>query len=173
MNFRLIKKIFGYAVLGLITIPLILLTAFCTSIWIDDVRFAREFFAGRVEVDRVIASKRWFDLGEGIGCTYAAVEFSEETAETLRAAGPEALSGESGRPFPWNKWDGTWKRTPAGGVSDHVLAPFSCLRQLPRRYAELIAEALEEPGSWYFEGQEIGAFLSADHRLAVSLRNGD
>ena len=148
MNFRLIKKIIGYAVLGVISIPLILVTAFCTSSWIDDVRYAREFFAGRVEVDRVIASKRWLDLGEGIGCTYAAVEFSEETADRLRAEGPEAVSGDGRRRYPWSKWDGTWKRTPAGGVSDHVFAPFSCLREFPRRYAELIAEALEEPGSW-------------------------
>ena len=173
VNFHSIMKFFGYAVLGLISFPLILLMAFRTSSWIDDARFAREFFTGRVEVVRVVASKRWLDFGEGIGCTYAAVEFSEETADRLRAEGPEALRGEGRRRFPWNNWPGSWNRTPAAGVSDHVFAPFSCLRQFPKRYAELIAESLEQPGSWYAEGTEVGAFLSADHRLAVSLRNGD
>ena len=171
---RTIIKIVGYAMLGLLALPVMLLIGLYGWAWVDDVRYARDFFKGRVEIVRVIASKRWLDFGErGLGCSYAAVEFSEETADRLRAGGPEALAGSDRIKFPWYIWNVPWQRTPATGVSDHVLAPFSCLRHFPKRDADLIKQSLLEPGSWYYEGREIGAFLSAEHRLAVSLRNGD
>lgn len=167
-------KIVGYAVLALLALPVIAVVAFWSWHWVEDIRYAREFFGGRVDIVRVIASKRWQDFRDpGIACTYAAVEFSQVTAESLRAYGPEAVIGDSLQRIHWGRWDVPWMETPAIGLSDSVIAPFQCLRHLPAGYGELIRIALSEPGSWYYEDRENGSFLSAEHRLAVILRYGD
>ena len=77
--------------LAILLVPLRLILDFCTWKWTDNVRYARKFFDDKVEIVRVIASKRWLDYDEWSGCTYAVVEFSEASAATLRDDGPKAL----------------------------------------------------------------------------------
>ena len=147
-------------------------------IWktIDNIRFAREFFDDKVEIVRIVASKRWHDFSDNyIACAYAAVEFSEATADKLRAHGPNALIGNG---WGWRrgrreKWSPPWKETPPDSVDERRHITFECLKHFPEREAALISESLLRPGSWYYDGGRVGAFLSAEHRLAVTLRYDD
>jgi hypothetical protein len=145
-------------------------------IWktIDNIRFAREFFEDKVEIVRIVASKRWHDYSDNyIACTYAAVEFSEATADKLRAHGPKALIGKGWLPNGRERWNPPWRQTPPDSMDERRNVPFECLKFFPKREAALISESLLRPGSWYYENGEVGMFLSVEHRLAVRLRYGD
>jgi hypothetical protein len=89
-------------VLIIVLIPLILGAALVVKKWVDNSRFAREFFAEKIEIVRGVASKRWHDYTEGPhGCTWAIVEFSHDTASTLRRVG---RLGDSCRSMNWVQW---------------------------------------------------------------------
>lgn len=169
-------KVLKYATLAVLSFPLFLVAAYFAWKWIDNVRFASVFFEDKVEIVRVVASKRWHDSSDqGIACTYAAVEFSEATADRLRAHGPKALVGKGWRRGGQQRWDVRWKPTPTQAPVKIRIEDSSwwCLKFLPERERDQVMDSLSKPGSWYYQRGEISTVLTAEHRLAVTLRFGD
>lgn len=157
-------------------VPSGLISLFHIWKWTEDSQFAREFFDDKVDIVRIVASKRWHHLGDDwIACGYAAVEFSEDTAATLQEAGPKALIGKGWRRGGQERWDVHWQPTPVGKWTENRPADplYACLKYFPDGDAALIKDALKTEGSWYFRGGEVATFLSAKTRIAATLRFGD
>lgn len=171
-------KFLKACLVALLLLPFALIVAFYLWKWTDNWRYARVFFDDKVEIVRVIASKRWHDSSDDtFACTYAAIEFSKETEAILRRDGPGALIGNGWRRGGQESWDVFWEPTPAFKVNDSwnwAADPlYDCLDHLPDREADLIRADLEAEGSWYHRSFGIGTFLSAKHRIAAIFRYGD
>ncbi len=161
---------------ALVVFPLVLVVIFSGWKWIDNARFARNFFQDKVEIVRVVASKKWHDFSDDhFACTYAAVEFSEASADLLRAQGPRALIGRGWFDGGVEQWNLSWEPTPteAPYIDQLDTSSWWCLQFLPKREFDQISDSLTKPGSWFYRDHQVRAILSAEHRLAVTLRFGD
>ncbi len=176
----LIKTLLA-VLLAIVLAPFALIFLYYISKWTDNFLYARKFLDDKVEIVRVIASKRWLDYDEWSGCTYAAVEFSEESAATLRDDGPKAPVGRGWQRvgFWWHwgeekRWNVNWQPTPVEERAENRPDPFyECLKYLSEKDAASIMHGLQTEGSWYFRGSEEATFLSAESRIAALLRYGD
>ena len=169
-------KFMIFLIAAVLVVCLILVAKLFIGKWIGNDRFAREFFQDKVDIVRIVASKRWHDFSDaGLACTYAAVEFSEATADKLRAHGPKALVGKGWSRGGQERWNVHWQPTPtqAPYIDQIDNSTWWCLQFLPKRDFDRISDSLTKPGSWYHRGSEISNVLSPDHRLAVTLRFGD
>ena len=179
---RVFLRAFVWAV---VVIPLLLVMTYFTWKWVDNARFARRFFDDKVEITRVVASKRWHDFSDqAFACMFAVVEFSASTAAKLRAEGPRALNGDGWLIDRRGKWNPPWVPTPNPRTRDKTfksllnetkptLGDFHCLIEFRRTEAKLIFESLQQEGAWYFDHHFMSGLLSADRRLAAIMRFGD
>jgi hypothetical protein len=175
----------GVVAATLLAICVVALVLFQVWKLIDNAQFAREFFEDKVEIVRVVASKRWHDFfDQAFACTFAVVEFSDSTAAKLRAEGPRALIGKGWLEDRRERWNPPWVPTPDYRIRDKTfksllnetkptLGDFNCLTEFQRAEATLIFESLQQEGAWYFDHHFMSGFLSADHRLAAIMRFGD
>ena len=174
-------KVIAFTFFGFLIFVIGLVGLYYIWKWDANRHFAQRFFKDKVEVVRVIATKKWhYSDDRWRACSYAAVEFSENTAKTLEEEGPDALKGYSGsnRRDKW-LWRGGWRPTPVEEwqelKSRMSSSPLECLKYFPKADADVIMGQLLTEGSWYRYGLHSDrlAFLSADSRIAATMRFGD
>lgn len=168
-------RILRFSLLAILLSPLVAVAVFYAWKWTDNARFAGLFFDDKVEVVRVVASKRWANFEDGVfACSYAAVEFSEDTAKKLLTRGPDVVIGNGWKRGGQEHWNADWKRTPLEEWRENRPDPFEeCLKFLPEKEMTLIHNDLQKGNSWYYRHGQIGQFLSVSNRLAVMVRIGD
>ncbi|WP_133162244.1 hypothetical protein [Hyphococcus luteus] len=157
--------------------PMFLYVAGSFAIWsitsFDNLTYARTFFSRRVQIEEVIASKRWHD--GGFGCTYAAVVFTEETAKKIRTSGPDALFSKPDRSKANSAayWDGEWRPTPMPDDSRLKAMFDNCLHEINPDYTKVIQGMFNEHGSYYSTSRTRVGVISEKTRIAIVLRFGD
>lgn len=160
-------------------IPIIIYLGIYGKAQFDDLRFARTFFEGKVEITDVIASKRWFDINEsGLACTYAVVEISDKSSKDLFEKGPAATFSSSTTKHKKARWSNDWEPTPHKPWPSNYCreggAPLPCcLKEFGTKEEGLLLRQLLKSGSWYFENGEYAGILSPAARRAVTIRYGD
>ncbi|MCR8723203.1 hypothetical protein [Frigidibacter sp. ROC022] len=135
----------------------------------DNPGYAEKLFAGVLEHDRVLASRRWHGWGaESWDCSYGIVELSDAAAPTP----PTAVSGDG-----WQfAYGGNWQASPAPPLNDTTRDALDfCSRYWDAALAGRLERALNTPGSWYIrDGVGETVFLySVPERLAARIRYGD
>jgi len=140
--------------------------------------FARNFFKEKLEIEKILSSQG-AHFG-AMGCTYAAVKFTQKTSQTLQQNGPFKVASKTNtKPASYFSWhaNGRWHQTPRrlnhpkDKKSWHK--PFRCLRQLPDHLATLMQAELSKEGNWYFEHEKDAGLISLNHRIAVMVRFGE
>lgn len=149
--------------------PLILIGSYLTYVAVENHGFAHDFFADHVEIEKIIASKKWHH--EWVGCTYAIATFSKATARKIRHEGPSTLPA---RKLKYGVWRVNWIPTPLVVEKDDFSMLDMCLSEASPAYAHQIIEALTQEGSYYAIGESGGrAFLSPEYRIIGWIRYGD
>ncbi len=146
------------SLLTILLVPMCLTSVYLVWKWTEDSQYAREVFDDKVEIVRIVATKRWHHLSDDwIACSFAAVEFSENTAAILREAGPKALIRKGWRRGGQERWDVDWQPTPAGQSTEYRLGDplYACLKYFPEGDAALIKDDLKTEGSWYSRRGEV------------------
>lgn len=132
---------------------------------IQDARHAHTVFAGKVDYDEVLASRRWNAGSGAFGCSYAVVSLKE-----------------SAGPLPPGTWSGneTWTPSPVRiARPPHLTPPDNAVLRCVANghFAPDVAARLEraanEPGSYYLPLGESVALYSRPQGIAVVVRYGD
>ena len=132
---------------------------------IQDARHAHTVFAGKVDYDEVLASRRWNAGSGAFGCSYAVVSLKE-----------------SAGPLPPGTWSGneTWTPSPVRIVRPpHLTPPDNAVSRcvanghFPPDVAARLERAANEPGSYYLPLGESVALYSRPQGIAVVVRYGD
>ena len=155
--------------------PLLLWLALAVPLAIENWRFAREFFDGRVEVAQVLASRKWHPVrltfpsfGSGPDdCTYAVVEMASD------APSEPPIASES-RDFRFAYGSGGWKPTPGPtlwATGDDGLV--FCKIRLGDELFEMLAVAMATDGGWWSQSGSIISVYSKPTGLAFRLRQDD
>ncbi len=141
-------------------------------------QFAQSFFKEKVEIEKILSSQG--DHFGAMGCTYAAVKFTQKTVQALQQNGPFQRANKNTAErqvyFSWYA-NGRWHQTPRrlNHPKDKKTwhKPFRCLHQLPGHLKTLMQDELSKEGNWYFEHEKDAGLISLNHNIAVMLRFGE
>ena len=163
-----------------ILIGLIALSVFtyfiAPKLW-ENITFAKNYFSAEVDVEEVIASKRWF-FTEVFACTFAIIKYDDTTAEKIAKHGPQSINiinTVENRTHPWPK---KWQPTPLPNQNDQQCgdSPIPipcCLKNIPQKYSKIIKSEIYQSGSWFHKDNEHTEFILPKSRIMGTIRYGD
>jgi len=146
------------------------------KLW-ENKTFANNYFSAEVNVEKVIASKRWF-FTEVFACTFAIIKYDDSTAKKIAKHGPQSISiitTVENRTHPWPK---NWLPTPLAKANlqqcgDSVIPIPCCLKNIPPKYSKIIKSEIYQSGSWFHKDSEHTEFILPKSRLMGTIRYGD
>jgi len=119
-----------------------------------------------VPTERILATRRYYSVIPGFGCTFAVVTLPSDTA----VRPPDQLAG---REFPLNM-PSEWKTTPGPELSSLNEGWFeACRAELGSDLYDRMNAALIAPGGWWDSTSELVFLYSQPERLSFRLRHGD
>ncbi|MEO0929763.1 MAG: hypothetical protein AAFY14_03805 [Pseudomonadota bacterium] len=136
--------------------------------FVDDPRYAGDFFGDLVEYDEVIASRYWGTFGVW-SCTYAIVRLAD--------APPPYPNSRPGAERGWRyAWGGDWQPTPAHTLGDTTRdALGACADEWDVGIYEELQASLDQEGAFYTrDGVDETVMIYAPSRqIAALVRFGD
>lgn len=159
-------KTAGRILLGLIGLVIALPVLAFLAWWgwahfVQSPRYAANFFAGLVEFEDVVESRRWLWGrhpwgGSAFGCTYAIVRI------------PKTAS-----PTPPATWERDWAATPVIVRDGRHDILDECRHLWPDALNARLIRAHDTPGSYYRSGPEVLLLYAPKEDLAARIRFGD
>ena len=138
----------------------------------SDYIYPRNFFANKLEIEHVIASKRWHH--EAVGCTYVIVKYKDGSSPKLVSSDKKILTNQESSSSPWL---GKWEKTPFIKRSIYQqyfdITGINCLYKISPILLKDISVLLKTEGSWYSIGSEGFSFTSEVSNIAMYVRYSD
>ena len=142
-----------------------------------DYTYPKEYFANKLEIEHVIASKKYHSEGLGMyGCTYVIVKYKDGSSPKLVSSLDKKILTNKKSSF--RPWLGNWKKTPlvlakrsANSHQRHFdMDTIKCLNEVsPKLYKDILA-LLSTKGSWYLTGRDgIFSFTSEVSNIAIHI----
>lgn len=160
-----VLKGLGWIVLALLVllvgVPLLLLAGWLSwAHFVQSPLYAANYFDGRVEIERVLESRRWhwgsLPWNGGFGCTYAI------------AALPISASIESP-----DSWADMWQETPIRIPDGKMNILERCTYLWPKSLVERLNTAASKPGSYYIYGHNTLLLYSSGENVVAKICFGD